>query len=66
MDYRDFVEVDQRYYRPAEVDQLLGDPSKAKTNLGWSPKVNIDGLIHMMVDHDYQMARKESLMDMIK
>jgi GDPmannose 4,6-dehydratase len=66
MDYRDFVEVDQRYYRPAEVDQLLGDPSKAKTNLGWSPKVNIDGLIHMMVDHDYQIARKESLMDMIK
>jgi GDPmannose 4,6-dehydratase len=66
MDYRDFVEVDQRYYRPAEVDQLLGDPSKAKTTLGWSPKVNIDSLIHMMVDHDYQMARKESLMDMIK
>lgn len=59
MDYRDYVEVDERYYRPAEVDQLLGDPTKAKEKLGWEPKVNIDELINMMADHDFQLARRD-------
>ena len=66
MNYRDFVEVDERYYRPAEVDQLLGDPTKAKNKLGWTPRTDIDGLINMMVDHDFQLARKESLTELIK
>jgi len=66
MNYRDFVEVDERYYRPAEVDQLLGDPTKARNKLGWMPKTNIDGLVTMMVDHDFQLARRESLTELIK
>jgi GDPmannose 4,6-dehydratase len=63
MDYRDFVEIDERYYRPAEVDQLLGNPEKAKKQLGWNPKVTIDELIAMMADHDFQLARKEQIIN---
>jgi GDPmannose 4,6-dehydratase len=62
MDYRDYVEVDERYYRPAEVDQLLGDPSKAKEKLGWEPKVTIDELINMMADHDFTLARRDFML----
>jgi GDPmannose 4,6-dehydratase len=62
MDYRDYVEVDERYYRPAEVDQLLGDPSKAKEKLGWEPKVTIDELINMMADHDFNLARRDFML----
>ena len=46
------VKVDPRYFRPAEVDLLLGDPSKAKAKLGWEPKVTFEGLVDMMVDAD--------------
>ena len=66
MNYEDYVIVDERYLRPAEVDQLLGDPTKAKTKLKWEPKVDIDGLIEMMVDYDFQIGRKESLMKLVK
>lgn len=66
MNYEEFVEVDPKYYRPAEVDQLLGDPSKAKKNLGWELKVDLDGLINMMTDHDFDLARKESIMSSFK
>ena len=59
LDYRDFVEVDPRYFRPAEVDQLLGDPSKARRVLGWNPKVSVAELARMMVDHDLELARRE-------
>jgi GDPmannose 4,6-dehydratase len=59
LDYRDFVEFDQRYMRPSEVDVLLGDPTKARERLGWKPEVNIHGLIQMMVDHDLELARRE-------
>lgn len=62
MNYEDHVEIDPRYYRPAEVDQLLGDPTKAMTKLGWKPKVDIDELIAMMTDHDFNLARKEFVM----
>lgn len=58
-DYRDYVKIDEKYYRPAEVDQLLGDSTKARTVLGWKPKVDIDGLIKMMVDHDHELGRQE-------
>lgn len=63
MNYKDHVEIDERYYRPAEVDQLLGDSTKAKKQMGWEPKVNIDQLIDMMVDHDFELARKEFIID---
>ena len=50
------VEVDPRYYRPAEVDLLLGDASKARRELGWQPRVSIEELAAMMVDHDLAEA----------
>jgi GDPmannose 4,6-dehydratase len=58
-DYTKYVVIDQKYFRPAEVDLLLGDPSKAKKVLGWKPKVNIEDLVKMMVDHDLELGRKE-------
>lgn len=56
---RILVEVDPKYFRPAEVDALLGDPTKAKVRLGWSPHVAFDGLVGMMVDTDLAMAERE-------
>ena len=53
------VEIDPRYFRPAEVDILIGDPSKAKKKLGWQPKVQLSELVKMMVDYDVELAQKE-------
>jgi GDPmannose 4,6-dehydratase len=58
-DYRDFVEIGERHLRPAEVDLLLGDASKAKRTFGWSPKVGFRQLVEMMVDADIELARRE-------
>ena len=56
---RTLVEVDPRFFRPAEVEQLLGDPSKARTTLGWNPrKTSFQALVDMMVDADTQLARE--------
>ena len=52
LDYRDYVRHDAKFDRPAEVDLLVGDPSKAKEKLGWEPKVHFRELIRMMVDED--------------
>ncbi len=54
LDYNDHVVVDPRFVRPAEVELLLGDPSKAKRVLGWEPKVSFQGLVEMMVDADME------------
>ena len=59
LDWRDYVEIDPRYFRPTEVDYLLGDPSKAKKKLGWEPKVSFKELVKMMVEHDLELARQE-------
>ncbi len=59
MDFREYVEVDSRYFRPTEVDILLGDSSKAKKNLGWQPKVSFDALIDMMIAADMELAARE-------
>ena len=59
LDPKEHVEIDPRYYRPAEVDLLLGDASKAKAQLGWSPRVDLDGLVSMMVESDMELARRE-------
>lgn len=56
---RVLVEVDRKYFRPCEVEQLLGDPTKARTKLGWNPtKTSFDELIRIMVEHDMKHARK--------
>jgi len=52
LDYQDYVVIDPELYRPAEVDLLLGNPEKAKQQLGWTPKTNLEQLIHMMVEAD--------------
>ena len=52
LDWEKYVVVDPKYYRPAEVDQLIGDPSKAKRQLGWEPRVSFEELVRMMVDAD--------------
>ena len=62
MDYRDFVEIDPRYFRPAEVDLLLGCSQKARKKLGWQPRVSFDELVALMVDSDLELARKEQVL----
>jgi GDPmannose 4,6-dehydratase len=52
LNWHDFVEFDPRYLRPAEVELLIGDPTKAKTKLGWKPSVTFTELVHLMVDTD--------------
>jgi len=52
LDWNDYVKVDPKFYRPAEVDLLLGDSSKARTELGWKPEVRFEDLVKMMVDAD--------------
>ena len=59
LDYKKYVETDPRYFRPAEVDVLLGDSTKAQKILGWKPKVAFDQLIDMMIEADLELANKE-------
>jgi GDPmannose 4,6-dehydratase len=55
------VKVDPRYYRPTEVETLLGDPSKAKQKLGWMPKITLRELVTEMVESDYLSAKRDNL-----
>ncbi len=55
------IRVDSRYFRPTEVDQLLGDPSKAKSKLGWEPKISVQELCAEMVNNDLEIAKKERI-----
>ena len=59
LDWREHVKHDERYLRPAEVDLLLADPSKAKNDLGWAPKVGFVELVNRMVDSDLALAERE-------
>ena len=59
LDYEKYVVIDPRFYRPAEVDLLLGDPAKAKEKLGWTAKTSLEELINMMVDADIRRVEKE-------
>jgi GDPmannose 4,6-dehydratase len=54
---RTIVGIDTRHYRPAEVELLLGDPSKAKAKLGWEAKTSLEELIQMMVKADYDRVK---------
>ena len=58
LDWKKFVEIDQRYYRPAEVDLLVGDYSKARKQLGWEPKTKFKDLVKLMVDADVELLRR--------
>ena len=58
LDYRDYVVQDERFFRPAEVDLLVADPSKARTQLGWTPKVDFRQLVAMMVEADLERYRR--------
>ena len=60
LDWQRYVEIDPRYFRPAEVDLLLGDAGKARRDLGWEPKVTFDQLVKLMVDHDLVLAKREA------
>lgn len=60
LDWKDFVKHDPRYERPAEVDLLLGNPSKAKEILGWEPKVRFQQLVQIMVDADMELLSRET------
>jgi GDPmannose 4,6-dehydratase len=57
------VEIDERYYRPAEVDLLIGDSSKAKKILGWEAKTKFKDLVRLMIDADMEAAKKEAHMN---
>lgn len=57
------VSVDSRYFRPAEVESLLGDPSKAKTKLGWQPKISFDELVAEMIKEDLKSAERDNLVE---
>ena len=59
LDWNEYVEIDPRYFRPAEVDLLLGDASKAKEKLGWTPKTDLQELARIMVEHDLNLAKRE-------
>jgi GDPmannose 4,6-dehydratase len=59
LNWEKHVEIDPRYYRPSEVDVLLGDSSKIRNKLGWKPTVSFDRLVKMMVEHDLDLAKKE-------
>ncbi|MCX5843388.1 MAG: GDP-mannose 4,6-dehydratase [Deltaproteobacteria bacterium] len=59
LDYKRHVSIDPKYFRPTEVDILLGDATKAKKKLGWTPKVTFEQLIDMMIEADMEMAKKE-------
>ncbi len=58
LDYKKYVEIDPRYYRPAEVELLIGDYSKAKAKLGWQPKTKFEDLARLMVDADIELLRR--------
>jgi GDPmannose 4,6-dehydratase len=59
LDFQKHVQFDPRYLRPAEVDLLLGDPTKAEKKLGWKPETSVEQLAAMMVDHDTELASRE-------
>jgi GDPmannose 4,6-dehydratase len=59
LDYKKYITIDKRYFRPTEVDELQGDSTKAKRVLGWQPKASFEKLVDMMIEADLDSAKKE-------
>ena len=59
MDFKEYVGLDKKYERPAEVDLLIGNPEKAKNQLGWEPKTTFKELVALMVQEDMKLAQRE-------
>jgi GDPmannose 4,6-dehydratase len=59
-DGKDIIKIDPRYFRPTEVENLLGDASKAKEKLNWNPKISFNQLVKEMIDHDLKLAKNEN------
>ena len=66
LDWKKHVEIDPWYYRPSEVDLLLGDASKARKELGWEPRVGFKELVRLMIDHDLKLASQEKQIKQFK
>ena len=62
MNWEDYVESSEKYFRPNEVDYLLGDSSKARKKLNWEPKISFQELVKLMVDHDMKEAEREKVL----
>ena len=62
IDWKQYVEIDPRYFRPTEVDYLLGDSTRARATLGWKPKVSFKQLVKIMVEHDLELASQEKML----
>ncbi len=60
LDWEKYVVIDERFFRPAEVNILLGDPAKASEKLGWKPETSFEKMVRLMVDHDLEMVAKQS------
>jgi GDPmannose 4,6-dehydratase len=60
--WQQYVKIDPRYFRPSEVDLLLGDASKAREKLGWQPRTSFEELVRLMVDADWEEARREQIL----
>src|SRR5688572_4116199 len=58
---RTVIKIDARYFRPTEVETLLGDPTKAREKLGWTPQITFDQLVHEMVDADWELAKRDAM-----
>ena len=62
LDYSNYVQTSEKYYRPNEVNHLLGDPSKAKSKLGWEPEFDFKSLVKLMVESDLELAEREKVL----
>ena len=60
LDWEKYVVIDERFFRPAEVNILLGDAAKASETLGWKPETSFEKMVQLMVDHDLEMVAKQS------
>ena len=63
LDGKEIVKIDPRYFRPAEVENLLGDPTKAKEKLNWFPKISFENLVREMIEEDFKIAKNEKIIN---